>query len=349
VRGASLVRRWWAGEAGAVGRVASLLAWPLELVFRTAVAVRNRLYHRGVLRTLAAPIPVLAVGNLTVGGTGKTPVAAWLVRRLAELGRRPALVARGYGRDELLLHARWNPSCPVIAAPDRIVGVRAAAAGGADVAVLDDGFQHRRLGRDADVVLLAAETPFPGRLLPRGPYREPAEALGRAALVVVTRKAAPEARAVVLAERLEAELPGRPLARAALLPAAWQHLDGTAADPPRPPLLVATAVAEPETVLVTVRAALARSAAAGAPVPAPRLKAYPDHHAFDEADVAALARAAGAGTLIVTEKDAVKLEPHASRLPSVRVLALELRWEAGEDVVEALLARVAGPTGVRET
>jgi tetraacyldisaccharide-1-P 4'-kinase len=84
-------------------------------------------------------------------------------------------------------------------------------------------------------------------------------------------------------------------------------------------------------------------------VPVPRLKAFPDHHEFSQAEVAALAQEVGAGTLIVTEKDAVKLEAHASRLPSVRVLGLELRWEAGEDAVEALLARVAGPNGAKES
>jgi tetraacyldisaccharide 4'-kinase len=311
----------------------------LAMVFGFLVRVRNALYDRGVLPAGRAPIPVLGVGNLTVGGTGKTPVSAWLVRRLSEAGARPALVARGYGRDELTLHARWNPGVPVVASRSRREAVRQAAARGATIAVLDDGFQHRRLARDADVVLLAAESPFPGRLLPAGPFREPARALARATLVVVTRKAAPEARAVALAEDVAARFPDLPVARAVLQAAEWQHLDGTTAPPPSAPILIATGVADPDSVVGTVRAALAAAAAPGAPVPEPALWAFPDHHEFREEDALALTRRLGEGTIVVTEKDAVKLVHFHGHLPRVRVLALELRWETGEDAVESLLAR----------
>ena len=189
------VRAWWRGEGGLWGGLASVLAAGPALLFGAVVRVRNALYDRGWLPARRAPLPVVSVGNLTVGGTGKTPVAAWIVRRLSERGHRPALVSRGYGRDELALHGRWNPAVPVVASPDRAGAAREAARRGADVAVLDDGFQHRRLARDADVVLLAAEERFPGRMLPAGPYREPSRALRRADLIVVTRKAAPESAA----------------------------------------------------------------------------------------------------------------------------------------------------------
>jgi tetraacyldisaccharide 4'-kinase len=333
------IRRWWRGEAGSWGRLLLAPALGLAGLFGLLVRMRNALYDRGVLPAAVAPIPVLGVGNLTVGGTGKTPVSAWLVRRLSEAGARPALVARGYGRDELTLHARWNPGVPVVASKRRPEAVREAAAQGATIAVLDDGFQHRRLARDADVVLLAAETPFPGRLLPAGPYREPARALARATLAVVTRKAAPEARAVTLAEDVSARFPELPVARAVLQAAEWQHLDGTAAPPPSGPILIATGVADPESVVVAVRAALAAAGPPGAPVPEPALWAFPDHHEFRERDALALTSRLDEGTLVVTEKDAVKLVRFRGHLPRVRVLALELRWETGEDAVEALLAR----------
>lgn len=337
------VRAWWRGEGGAWGRAASVLAAGPAFLFGGLVRLRNALYDRGWLPARRAPIPVLSVGNLTVGGTGKTPVSAWFVRRLAETGWKPALASRGYGRDELALHGRWNPSVPVVASTDRAGAVREAAKRGADVAVLDDGFQHRRLARDADVVLLAAEEPFPGRLLPAGPYREPARSLGRASMVVVTRKAAPESAAVALAEAVEAGWPGLGVARAALLPDGWRGLDGLAATAPAPPVLVATAVGDAESVRASVRAALASTVAPGQPVPAVALEAYPDHHEFGERDVREIVRRAGSGTVVVTEKDAVKLLAHQALLPRVRVLALALRWEAGEEQIEALLAGLARP------
>ncbi len=332
------VRRWWRGEAGVAGRLATLGAWPLGLAYRAGVGVRNRLFDLGVLRARRGALPVVSVGNVTVGGTGKTPMAAWLVRQLREAGCRPALVARGYGRDELLLHARWNPRAPVIAGPDRFAGVQRAARQGCDVVVLDDGFQHRRLARTADVVLVAAETMIPGRTLPVGPYREPLSALARADLVVVTRKSAPEARAVEVAERLCAARPELVVARVALSPAGWRDLEGAPATPPTGPVLVAAAVAEPESVRATVRAALAARVEPGQPVPLPELVGFPDHHEFTAADAERLARAAGGRTLVVTEKDAVKLVELEQRLAcEVRVLALEPRFEEGQERMDALV------------
>lgn len=331
------VRRWWRGEAGAWGSVARVAAWPVAGAFRGGVALRNLLYDRGILPSSAAPIPVVAVGNLTVGGTGKTPASAWIVRWLSDAGRAPALVTRGYGQDEVLLHGRWNPGVPIVASSNRLDAVRRAASRGADIAVLDDGFQHRRLARDADIVLLAAETPFPGRLLPAGPYREPPSALARADLIVVTRKGAPEAAAVTLAEAVAARVPGRPLARLALVPTGWRRLDGSPTEAPPGDVLVMTAVADPDSVRATVRAALAHVAGPGQPVPDPEVRAFPDHHAFSASDVRRVGAEAAGRTLVVTEKDAVKLETSAAGLPDVRVLALEVRWEAGEDEVLALL------------
>jgi tetraacyldisaccharide 4'-kinase len=339
------VRRWWRGERGVLGWALVPVALLLSAVFGGVVALKNALYDRGLLPSRQAPVPVLGVGNLTVGGTGKTPVSAWLVRRLIELGRRPALVSRGYGQDELMLHGRWNPEVPVVASRSRAEAARQAAGRGADVVVLDDGFQHRRLRRDADVVLLAAETPFPGRLLPAGPYREPAGALARARLVIVTRKSAPESRAVQLAEQVAAGWPDLPVARAVLAPDGWQRLDGTDAPAPEGPVLVATAVADPESVQATVRAALAGTVAPGQPVPLPDIEAFPDHHRFRAGELEALGRRVGDGTLVVTEKDAVKLLDVPVTLPRVLVLTLTLRWEAGEEAVEALVAEIAALGG----
>ena len=109
--------------------------------------------RRGWLRSHALALPSVSVGNLTVGGTGKTPVSAYIAARLVERGLKPAIVMRGYGNDEALVHARLNPDVPVVIAADRVRGALDARAMGCDVAVLDDAFQHRRAKRDADIVL----------------------------------------------------------------------------------------------------------------------------------------------------------------------------------------------------
>ena len=323
----AFVRRLWAGEAGLVGRVVSLAMAPMAAGFRVAVGARNcRHDHRAAVRV--GDIRVISVGNLAVGGTGKTPLSAWVVRYLASEGEAPALVTRGYGRDELLLHARWNPEIPVFADADRVGATRRAARAGATVAVLDDGFQHRRLDRDLDLVLLAAEDGFPGHVLPWGPYREPATALARADAVIVTRRTADATHAEALAERVASDHPHLVTARIHLAPGAWQDLAGEPADAPTGPVVVATAIARPPAFAANVETALGGSV---------ELMSYADHHEFTSEDVRALAHRAGSRQVVVTEKDAVKLAAFSTQLPNARVLSQELRWEDGENLVRRLI------------
>ena len=165
-----------------------------EVVYRAAVNSRNRRYDHSLAVTTVSK-PVISVGNITVGGTGKTPFVVDVAKRLGDMGASPAVVARGYGgeagrpNDEELLIRRRCPDVPYVADPDRVMAARYAIKElGADVIVLDDGFQHRRLGRALDIVLIDATCPFGyGHLLPRGLLREPVEALRRAQLIVLTR------------------------------------------------------------------------------------------------------------------------------------------------------------------
>ena len=168
----SWVMDWWAGKGGALGSLLRVATIPVEMGFRMVSGVWGRLYDAGVMPLQRAPVPVISVGNLTVGGSGKTPLSAWLLKGLQARGERPALVARGYGEDEILLHRRWAPDALVIAEADRAYGAWKAARKGATIVVLDDGFQHRRLARELDIVLVATSTPWKVRLLPRGPFRE---------------------------------------------------------------------------------------------------------------------------------------------------------------------------------
>src|SRR6185295_16021629 len=166
------VERIWYGEdaAAAVGRAG---LWPFSIAFQVATKTRDALYALGALRVEAPALPVISVGNLTVGGTGKTPFAAWLAGRLSALAV-PAIVLRGYGNDEVDVHRRLNPHIPVVVGVDRAAARREAKSRDADVVVLDDAFQHRRVDRTADIVLLSVEQLLrPRRLLPAGPWREP--------------------------------------------------------------------------------------------------------------------------------------------------------------------------------
>jgi tetraacyldisaccharide 4'-kinase len=314
-------------------------ALPLELAYRVAVAGRGAAYRARALRVRRAPVAVISVGNLSVGGTGKTPIVGWLVRALLASGRRPAVALRGYGRDERLLHERWSPTARVHVDRDRVRGACAAAAAGADVVVLDDGFQHRRLARDLDLVLIAAEQPFPGPLLPRGPYREPPSALRRADWVIVTRRvaSAEDARRVAAAVRREA--PDVPVALARLAPDRWQSLAGALVEPPRGDVLAVAGVAGPEAFAELVREAT------GARVD---LLDFPDHHEYGPADGERVRRAAAGRPVVVTEKDAVKLGGLAGALPDVRVLTLAVEIEEGEDALRAALRGAAAGSGPAE-
>lgn len=183
----------------------SLPLWPLALLFRLLIALRALLYRVGVLRVQHAAVPVVVVGNLTVGGTGKTPVAAWLARQLAARGRRVGVVLRGYGGthrggprvvttaddavivgDEALLHAK-NGAHVVVIGADRVAAAGLAAEQGAEVVVCDDGLQHTRLARDYEIAVVdGARGLGNGWLLPAGPLREPARELESVHAVVTT-------------------------------------------------------------------------------------------------------------------------------------------------------------------
>lgn len=334
----SLVARVWFGR-GPAARLARAALWPAELAYRAASAVRNGLYDRGMLAVMPPAIPAISVGNLTVGGTGKTPMTAWLVAELSRRGARPAVVLRGYGADEPLVHQRLNPGVPVVCDADRAAGLRRARADGATVAVLDDAFQHRRIGRVADLVLVAAERGLLARrLLPAGPYRESVGALGRASLVVVTRKTATLAQAAAVMAQA-AKLSDAPGAVVSLAPASLERVDGGASLPldalrGRRVVLV-TGVGEPGFLADQLRAL-------GAEV---ELHAFPDHHAFTDADLAGASAAAAEGDMAVcTLKDAVKISSRwPGRVPLWYVsqrLSIDLGMEHMEEVLEATLARL---------
>jgi tetraacyldisaccharide 4'-kinase len=359
-----LERIWW-GEPPAGG--AALLG-PLALaegLFRAAAAVRGALYDRGLLAAARAGAPVVSVGNLAVGGAGKTPVALAVAERLRARGRRVAVLSRGYGAsrrdlrvvsdgartllgareagDEPALLARRLPGAAVLCGPRRADLARVAVRDlGADALVLDDGFQHRALARDLDAVVLDAADPFGnGRLLPRGPNREGPAALARAGLVWLSRadRASPEG--LERLRRLARARTGRDPVESIHAP--LDLADGTLSRSLGP----AAALRGERVVLLC---GLARPAGfrrtleeLGAEVVGERI--FPDHHPFtpDEIEDALRAADAGRARLATTEKDAVRLGAAQAADPRIVVVRIEARVvRGGEELERALDGALAG-------
>lgn len=174
----------------ALYRPVKFVLYLASLVYGLAIIVRSWLYKAGIFRSEKAALKVVSVGNLTLGGTGKTPFAIALARIIkSELKIEPAVLIRGYGWDEQAMLKKNLPDLPVLVGEDRAHSAdRAIKLYGTSVAILDDGFQHWEMHRDLDIVLVDAGNPFGnGYLFPRGILREPKEALGRADIIVLTK------------------------------------------------------------------------------------------------------------------------------------------------------------------
>ena len=313
-----LVSELWAGDEPrlATRLLASALA-PAEVAFRAAVAVRRRWYDRK--RPPVTSIPVVSVGNLTVGGTGKTPVLRWLGDWFRARGIRAAMVVRGYGGDEVALYRRWFGDGAVFVGTDRRAGVRAAGKAGYRLALLDDGFQHRRLARTLDILLVAAEDPWRVRMLPRGRYREPLGAAGRATHVLLTRRTAETGAVQAWRERLARVAPGVPVLQVEMTMGDWRDLAGGPATAPPEDILAVCSIARPR----------AFAAGLGGLLPAARIElvSYPDHHEYTFEDVAALLGRRDGRTIVCTDKDAVKLFRHRELADHAVAVGLRVRGE----------------------
>ena len=324
------LRDLWASERPRFGaRAARALLAPAEAPYRLAVAARNARHDRWP--PSPSPIPVVSVGNLTVGGTGKTPVVRWLASWFRRAGVGAAVLLRGYGADEEALYRRWFGDGAVFVGRDRTVLAAAAGRRGHALAILDDGFQHRRLGRALDLLLVAAEDPWPVRLLPRGPYREPLASARRATHLVVTRRTASRERVAAWRARLERAVPGAPLQVVELRMGGWTDLEGVPVEAPAGDVLAVSAVARPGAFVAGLEALL----------PGVRVEpaAFADHHAYTRGDVAALLAARAGRTVVCTAKDAVKLASFPELRPHCAVVGFGVVGEPREPLRSAL-ARV---------
>lgn len=333
---------WFGRGAGFLTVRAAL--WPLERAYDVAQSARGKMYDSGMFEVQTPALPTISVGNLTTGGTGKTPFSAWLA---SELGRtcRPAIAMRGYGGDEVEVHRRLNPTVPVIVNANRSAAVVEAKVHGADIVVLDDAFQHRRIARSADIVLLSVEQLMrPRRLLPSGPWREHLSAARRADLLVLTRKSASAADADRMQEVVRAEVPGVPTVVIHLEPQALISVTGDERQPLErlrgTAVLAIAGIGEPSVFLEQLESL-------GATV---SLAAYRDHHKFTDAEITSLALHVPAdGLAVCTLKDAVKLAdrwPGPSRLWYV---SQQVVVEQGGEELERLLKRTLDARGPAAT
>jgi tetraacyldisaccharide 4'-kinase len=325
-----------------------------EPVYAAATAARNWLYDAGWSRSRSAGRPVVCVGNITTGGTGKTPVVHWLADALRRRRHRPAVLMRGYKGDaqgasdeqrllEQLLSEPAEAAVPVIANPDRLEGARRALhrQPAISVFVLDDGFQHRRLRRDFDLVLIDASNPFGHRhLLPRGLLRESLQGLRRATAMLLTHVECTAPGEIPEVERLlRAHNPWAPLYRAQHAHRGLLAADGTEAadDLAGRRCFAFCGIGNPAAFLHQ----LERSGGTclGHHV-------FADHHAYTGPDLSMLqhaARARGAELLVTTEKDWVKVEQlreaRVADPPIWRVrLGLDFIAEDGQRLVEQVLS-----------
>lgn len=337
-------RRVVSGDAHGPGAslargVLSALAWP----YGVAVSVRDAVRSGGGLHV---ELPVISVGNLTAGGTGKTPVVSVVVAAIRKRGLRPVILSRGYcaaegeASDEAQVLARRHPGVIHLQGRDRAaLAQHASDAKLGDVLVLDDGFQHIGLHRDLDICLIDATNPFGyGAVLPRGLLREPMSALYRARPVLITRTeiSSPERVAAIRAEvrrwnehALFVESAMRCTATTDVhggSPGAPSELDGKR-------VLCASGVGNPGAFAANVRTLGARVAAH---------VEMPDHHRWTQADVKAVAAKAAevaAEVVVTTSKDAVKLAALAwpGPAPPLRVLEIDAEITSGQDVWKKLL------------
>lgn len=325
--------------------------------FRAGVALRNASFDRG-LRVRRLPIPVVSTGNLSVGGTGKTPMVHWVVGQLLEAGRHPAIAMRGYTprpgapSDERAEHEARFPGVPIAVGADRVASLVAVLARRpeTDCAVLDDAFQHRFVARDLDIVLLdATRNPFDDRVLPAGWLREPVSSLRRAHAVVVTHaESAPSEVVADICRRAAEVSPG------ALVVSArheWEALDGgteatPGADASRPVSWLRGRRVHVLCAIGNPSAFLAQARAAGAVVVSTDLRR--DHAAYTAADVErarATALKQGAEAVLTTAKDWTKLAAFAGahEIAFVRP-RLSLAFDAGADALRALVLQACRTT-----
>lgn len=313
----------------------------VAVVYAFVLRLRALAYRFGILRSFRLPVPVISVGNITMGGTGKTPMVAWIAKYLITRGKRVAVLSRGYGGsakgavrivsdgstvflspeeagDEPYLLARKIPGLIVVIGADRHQAAQAVLNDlKPDVFILDDGFQHLRLRRDLNILLLDAGNPFGnGATLPAGLLREAPSAAHRADIVVYTRSGE---------DHRADHVPGKPCCRTqhrlcGLVPLSGGEPQDFASLQQKQRMMAFSGIANPEAFFNALEAEGAKLITT---------LTFPDHTPYEDEELAAICRlrdASRSAVLLTTEKDAVKLAAVAGKLGSCYAVTLELEF-----------------------
>ncbi|MBN1436917.1 MAG: tetraacyldisaccharide 4'-kinase [Sedimentisphaerales bacterium] len=322
------------------------LLWLPALTYSWIMRLRNRLYDWRRLAVTSLPAKVICVGNITVGGTGKTPMVVWLCELLQKRGLRPAILTRGYKstspgeNDEVRLLRQRLPNVPIVVDSDRVRGGRKAIKDHqADVLVLDDGFQHRRLRRDLDIVLLDCTCPFGYEAtLPRGLLREPLNSLDRAGAIVLTRVDQADQESITQVRQRLAQLTAdpKPVWLSEHRPVNLNQANG--GELPleflaNKKILAVCGIGNPQGFITTLRQLDADVVEA---------LCYDDHHAYTSNDIAVWhnkKNAQNIDAVVTTEKDWVKLHQF-EKLDDLLWLRIELALKTDQAKIEALLDEV---------
>jgi len=331
-------------------RLATALAEP---VYWSGLLLHRTRYRLGFKQTHRVFRPVISIGNLTTGGTGKTPFTALLVKQLQNLGRTPGIASRGYkslendtepaaGNDEKLVLDQMCPDVPHIQNRDRVAAAEKLIELGCDCILLDDGFQHRRLERDLDIVLIDAANPFGhNHLLPRGLLREPLSALKRASLIVLTRVDQvdrPALDAIITTIRRHAQVP---IIEVRFAPTSWLSTTGEITPLENHPGTAATfcGIGNPTGFTATLKQC-------GITIPDGATNIFPDHYHYTREDfekLAAVATEKANGQLVTTLKDLVKIRELVPAGIDCRALLIEAVVTQGADDLQRLLNIVPQP------
>ncbi|HPN72516.1 MAG TPA: tetraacyldisaccharide 4'-kinase [Candidatus Omnitrophota bacterium] len=317
-----------------------------SIPYAAGVGMVDLAYRLGIRKIDRPPMPVVSVGNLTLGGTGKTPMVVLVAEHFRMSGRKPAILTRGYGNDECRMFADEAPFVPVYRGQNRLKSAEKAFADGRDVAVLDDGFQHRKIARDLDLLLLdGIQLLGRGLMFPAGVMREPSSAAMRSDMVVLTKTDSLGkeriAEALAFAGRIA---PGKPIVLARHVPVSFTDSSGRSLELGtlrQKDVCVVSGIVDPDYFERTIRDI-------GATVR--KRFFYPDHHQYTKKDMDSIERECsgdGITTIVTTAKDFVKMRDLdvPGTLAKVLVLKVKMEITEGKESFFAGLDSVFGHTG----
>ena len=340
-------------QRGIIAAIVKSTLSAFTLPYLAVLNTRNTLYKKGIVRSSRLPVKVISIGNITTGGTGKTPLVEFSVKYIIESGRKVAVLSRGYGgdnssqegdgmvNDECLTLIENLQDIPVLAGRDRVKsGEKAINDFGVDCVVLDDGFQHLRLKRDLDVVVIDALNPFGGEnLIPRGSLREPLQNLERADLFIIShcdqgneqiirsiyKKLDQINHSASVCESIHRPVHFDTIADGSILELEW--LKGKR-------VYALSAIGNPESFSNTLK---------GLGADLIKHRVFQDHHVYTEEeieDVISAAQLLGADAIVVTQKDIVKIRKMNIKNANILSLRIEIEITRGVDLYKAAIDRV---------